>query len=113
MPKAPSNIAIRHIQEQDHGLAGCLDEQLLEICSPALKRKERVRATLNIHNHNRTVGAVLSSEITRLHGPDALKDDTIQLNFHGSAGQSFGAFAVKGVTLRLEGDANDYIGKGL
>jgi glutamate synthase (ferredoxin) len=113
MPKAPSNIAIRHIQEQDHGLAGCLDEQLLEICSPALKRKERVRATLNIHNHNRTVGAVLSSEITRLHGPDALEDDTIQLNFHGSAGQSFGAFAVKGVTLRLEGDANDYIGKGL
>ncbi len=113
IPKVPPNIAIRHVQEQDHGLAGCLDQQLLEICRPALEHKEPVQATLTIYNYNRTVGAILSSEITRLHGPDALEENTIQLKFHGSAGQSFGAFAVKGVTLRLEGDANDYLGKGL
>lgn len=113
VPEVPKDIAIRHVQEQDHGLAGCLDENLLEICRPALERKEQVRATRAIHNYNRTVGTILSSEITRLHGPDALEEDTIQLKFHGSAGQSFGAFAVKGVTLMLEGDANDYIGKGL
>lgn len=113
VPQAPPNIAIRHVQEQDHGLVGCLDENLLEVCRPTLERKEPVQATLMIHNWNRTVGTILSSEITRLHGPDALEDDTIQLKFEGSAGQSFGAFAVKGVTLKLEGDANDYIGKGL
>jgi glutamate synthase (ferredoxin) len=113
MPKVPAHIAIHHIQEQDHGLAGCLDEQLLEICRPTLEHKKPAQATLTIHNCNRTVGAILSSEITRLHGPDALDENTIQLKFHGSAGQSFGAFAVKGVTLRLEGDANDYLGKGL
>jgi glutamate synthase (NADPH) large chain len=113
IPKVPPNIAVHHIQAQDHGLAGCLDEYLLEICRPALERKEPVHATLTIRNHHRTVGAILSGEITRLHGPDALEENTIQLEFHGSAGQSFGAFVTKGVTLRLEGDANDYVGKGL
>ncbi len=113
VPDIPSNIAVRHVQEQDHGLAGCLDEHLLEICRPTLEYKEPVKATLAIRNHNRAVGTILSSEITRVHGSHALEENTVQLRFHGSAGQSFGAFAVKGVTLVLEGDANDYLGKGL
>ncbi|MEM3086402.1 MAG: glutamate synthase large subunit [Halobacteria archaeon] len=112
-PEAGPSIAIRRVREQDHELAGCLDEGLLEICKPALERREPVKATLRIVNSNRTVGTILSSEITRRYGPDALPEDTVQLTFHGSAGQSFGAWAVPGVTLRLEGDANDYIGKGL
>jgi glutamate synthase (ferredoxin) len=112
-PEAGPSVAIRRIREQDHELAGCLDETLLGICKPALERKGPVEATLRIVNSNRTVGTILSSEITRRHGPDALPEDTVRLTFHGSAGQSFGAWAVPGVTLRLEGDANDYIGKGL
>jgi glutamate synthase (NADPH/NADH) large chain len=94
-------------------LTGCLDEHLLEICRPTLEYKKPVKATLAIRNHNRAVGTILSSEITRVHGSHVLEDNTVQLRFHGSAGQSFGAFAVKGVTLMLEGDANDYLGKGL
>ncbi len=112
-PPAPPGVAIHHVTGQDHELAGCLDEKLLELCRPTLERKEPVEATLRINNYHRTVGAILSSEITRRHGPDALEEDTVRLTFHGSAGQSFGAWAVKGVTLRLEGDANDYLGKGL
>jgi glutamate synthase (ferredoxin) len=99
---------------QDHGLEESLDKTaLLELCRPALERGERVAATLPIRNRNRVVGTILGSEVTRRHGPKGLPDDTIQLTFQGSAGQSFGAFLPRGVTLTLEGDTNDYVGKGL
>jgi len=99
---------------QDHGLDKALDNTtLLELCKPALERKEPVRATLPIKNINRVVGTILGGEITRRHGPEALPEDTIRIHFKGSAGQSFGAFMPKGLTWILEGDANDYLGKGL
>jgi len=99
---------------QDHGLENALDNQvLLDLCEPALKRGEKVRATLPIRNTNRVVGTILGSEITRQFGPDGLPADTIRLHFQGAAGQSFGAFVPPGLTLELEGDANDYFAKGL
>jgi len=99
---------------QDHGLDDALDAtQLLELARPALEAGKPVQATLPIRNTNRVVGTMLGSELTRRHGPDGLPEDTIKLHFKGSAGQSFGAFVPKGMTLVLEGDANDYIGKGL
>ena len=99
---------------QDHGLDIALDNQvLLGLAEPALERRERVKATLPIHNTNRVTGTILGSEVTRRHGPDGLPEDTIHLHFQGSAGQSFGAFVPPGMTLELEGDANDYFGKGL
>jgi glutamate synthase domain-containing protein 3 len=99
---------------QDHGLEASLDmTQLLGICAPAIERGEPVKADLPIRNVNRVVGTITGSELTRKWGAKGLPDDTVQLNFSGSAGQSFGAFVPKGMTLRLEGDANDYVGKGL
>jgi len=106
-------VDVRSTKQQDHGLERALDMKLLEICAPALARGEKVRHTLSIENTNRTVGTILSSEIAKRHGEACLPDDTIHLRFHGSAGQSFGAFLARGVTLELEGDANDYVGKGL
>jgi len=99
---------------QDHGLADSLDAtKLLQLAKPALEAKKPVSATLPIRNVNRVVGTMLGSEVTRLHGAEGLPEDTIRLHFKGSAGQSFGAFVPKGMTLVLEGDANDYVGKGL
>jgi glutamate synthase (ferredoxin) len=99
---------------QDHGLDQALDNTtLLPLCRPALEHKIRVEASLPIRNVNRVVGTIVGSEITRRHGPQGLPDDTIKLHFRGSAGQSFGAFVPRGMTLTLEGDANDYLGKGL
>lgn len=99
---------------QDHGLDRSLDvTKLLAICEPAIERKEHVHAILPIANVNRVVGTIVGSEVTRRHGVDGLPHDTIRLHFNGSAGQSFGAFVPKGITLSLEGDANDYVGKGL
>jgi glutamate synthase domain-containing protein 2/glutamate synthase domain-containing protein 3 len=99
---------------QDHGLDKSLDRTtLLPLCQPALERGEHVEKTLPIRNGNRVVGTIVGSEITRKYGRAGLPDDTIKLTFHGSAGQSFGAFVPKGMTLILEGDANDYVGKGL
>ena len=98
---------------QDHGLEHSLDmTTLLELCEPAIERGETVTATLPIHNINRVVGTILGNEITKRHW-EGLPEDTIRLHFQGSAGQSFGAFVPKGVTLELEGEANDYLGKGL
>jgi glutamate synthase (ferredoxin) len=98
---------------QDHGLEKSLDiTRLLDICKPAIERGEKVEATLPIINVNRVVGTILGNEITKRHR-NGLPDDTVHLRFHGSAGQSLGAFIPKGVTLELEGDANDYVGKGL
>jgi glutamate synthase (ferredoxin) len=98
---------------QDHGLEKSLDMTvLLDLCKPAIENGEKVKATLPIQNTNRVVGTILGNEITKRHW-EGLSEDTVQLHFQGSAGQSFGAFVPKGVTLELEGDANDYLGKGL
>ncbi len=86
---------------------------ILPLCEPAIERGEKVEASLPIRNVNRVVGTITGSEVTRKYGPDGLPDDTIKLKFTGSAGQSFGAFVPRGMTLTLEGDANDYVGKGL
>ena len=98
---------------QDHGLDKCLDiTVLLDLCKDAIEKGEKVKATLPIKNINRVVGTILGNEITKRHW-EGLPEDTVHLHFQGSAGQSFGAFVPKGVTLELEGDANDYVGKGL
>ena len=98
---------------QDHGLDKALDHQFLGACRAAIERGEKVSMDLAITNVDRTVGTLLGHEITRAQGAAGLEDDTIVLTFHGSAGQSFGAFVPRGVTLRLYGDANDYLAKGL
>ena len=104
----------RHrVQDQDHGLDRALDQELIGLCAAALDAGEPVRARLAIRNVNRTVGTMLGSEVTRRFGGSGLPDGTIDLTFVGSAGQSFGAFLPAGITLRLEGDANDYVAKGL
>ncbi|MCB0990315.1 MAG: glutamate synthase subunit alpha, partial [Acidimicrobiales bacterium] len=98
---------------QDHGLDRALDNDLIREASKALDTGEPVVIDSPISNVNRTVGTLLGYELTKRHGGAGLPDDTIQINFNGSAGQSFGAFVPKGITMRLEGDANDYVGKGL
>jgi len=99
---------------QDHGLEKSLDRTtLLDLAQPALERGEKVKAIVPIKNRNRVVGTILGSEVTRRYGGKGLPDDTIEFTFQGSAGQSFGAFVPRGVTLILDGDANDYFGKGL
>ena len=109
----PDVIRYRQI-DQDHGIEKSLDvTRLLDICEPAIERGERVHADLPIRNIHRVVGTITGSEITKEWGPNGLPEDTINLKFTGSAGQSFGAFIPKGMTLELEGDANDYLGKGL
>jgi len=113
VPTVPSRVARRKVQEQDHGLESALDHQLIEQAKPALNSKKHVTATFKIRNIHRTVGAMLGGEIARKYGSAGLPDETIHFKFHGSAGQSFGAFVPNGVTLELEGDANDYMGKGL
>jgi glutamate synthase (ferredoxin) len=109
----PEVIRYRQI-DQDHGINKSLDvTRLLDICEPAIERGERVHADLLIRNVNRVVGTITGSELTKKWGPNGLPEDTINLKFTGSAGQSFGAFIPKGMTLEIEGDANDYLGKGL
>jgi glutamate synthase (ferredoxin) len=100
--------------KQDHGLDKSLDlTTLLELCQPAIERREKVIAELPIRNVNRVVGTITGSELTKKHGAAGLPEDTIRIHFKGSAGQSFGAFMPKGMTFSIEGDANDYVGKGL
>ena len=113
-PEISSKVG-RYCQfRQEHGLERSMDQQvLLPICQSALKRGLPVQATLPIRNVNRVTGTQLGSEITRAYGSDGLPDDTIHLTFVGSAGQSFGAFIPRGLTMTIEGEANDYIGKGL
>jgi glutamate synthase domain-containing protein 3 len=112
-PQVPVRIARRCVQSQDHGLAQALDYKLIELAGEALENQSPIEIKLPIRNVHRTVGAMLSGEIARRYGSAGLPDDTIRFEFTGSAGQSFGAFLAKGVTLTLEGDANDYVGKGL
>jgi glutamate synthase (NADPH) large chain len=113
MPKMPAEVALYHQEKQNHGLEKALDQRLVELAQPALERREKVAIDMPIRNINRTVGTILSHEIARRYGHDGLPDDTIHVRFAGSAGQSFGAFLAKGVTLDLVGDTNDYCGKGL
>src|SRR5471032_2153447 len=113
-PEAGPEVGRFRSQDQDHGLEKSLDvTKLLDICKPAIERGEKVRAELSIINVNLVVGTITGSEITKKHGPAGLPEDTVQLKFNGSAGQSFGAFIPCGMTLELDGDANDYLGKGL
>jgi glutamate synthase (ferredoxin) len=113
-PEVPSGRSRTCTIPQEHGVEDSLDATtLLDLCRPALEDGHEVRATLPIRNVNRAVGTMLGSEVTRRWGRDGLPDDTIRLKFQGSAGQSFGAFIPQGITLLLEGDANDYLGKGL
>lgn len=118
VPELPEG-AVRHaLIEQDHGLEKALDNELIELAADALNAEtaeaaQPVRAQVSIRNINRTVGTMLGHQVTKKFGGAGLPDNTIDLTFTGSAGQSFGAFVPKGITLRLEGDANDYVGKGL
>jgi len=110
---AAKNVGLFCSEEQDHGLAQVLDWKLLEAAKPALEKQEKVKASFDIKNTDRTASTILSNEITKKYRAEGLPDDTIHLNFKGIAGQSFGAFTTKGLTLELEGAANDYLGKGL
>jgi glutamate synthase (NADPH/NADH) large chain len=113
-PPMPASVDRYCAIAQDHGLEEALDNTtLLPLCQPALAEGKPVSATLPIRNVNRVTGTILGSEVTRRFGVAGLPEDTIRLHFHGSAGQSFGAFVPPGLTLTLEGDANDYVGKGL
>jgi glutamate synthase (NADPH/NADH) large chain len=113
-PEVGPGVSVRRVVAQEHGIESSLDwTTLVPHCRPALERGEPVRGEFPIRNVNRTVGTILGSELTRRHGGTGLPDDTIRLKFRGSAGQSFGAFLPRGITLTLEGDANDYVGKGL
>jgi glutamate synthase (NADPH/NADH) large chain len=113
VPTAPANQPRRCVAEQDHGLADALDHKLIELAKPALERREKVSFILPIRNVNRTAGAMLSGAVALKYGHEGLPDDTIHVQFNGTAGQSFGAFLARGVTLDLVGEGNDYVGKGL
>jgi glutamate synthase (NADPH/NADH) large chain len=113
MPQLPPGTARHQTKQQDHGLEKALDNTLIQLCEGALSSGDKVRLDLPVRNVNRTVGTMLGYELTRRWGGEGLPDDTIDVTLTGSAGQSFGAFVPKGITLRLVGDSNDYFGKGL
>ncbi|WP_445276582.1 glutamate synthase large subunit [Streptomyces sp. DSM 41033] len=118
VPELPEGAVRHRVNDQDHGLTKALDNELIKLAADALgadsaEAAQPVRAQIAIRNINRTVGTMLGHEVTKKFGGAGLPDDTIDITFTGSAGQSFGAFVPRGVTLRLEGDANDYVGKGL
>ncbi|GAB2708987.1 glutamate synthase large subunit [Kitasatospora kifunensis] len=113
VPELPEGAARHRTTTQDHALDKALDNQLIELAEDALERGEAVRIQLPIRNVNRTVGTMLGHEVTKRYRGEGLPEGTIDVTFTGSAGQSFGAFVPRGITLRLEGDANDYVGKGL
>ncbi|MFZ0296412.1 MAG: glutamate synthase large subunit, partial [Candidatus Sulfotelmatobacter sp.] len=112
-PPVPSRVSRRCVQVQDHGLEDALDHEILKAARVAIDTLTPVEISLPVRNVHRTVGTMLSGEIARAYGSEGLPDDTIRIRLTGSAGQSLGAFLAKGVTLTLEGDANDYVGKGL
>jgi glutamate synthase (NADPH) large chain len=106
-------VGVCKLQEQDHGLDKSIDNKLIELCQPALTGKQAVNETIQVRNVDRTIGGMLAGEVARRFGKEGLPEGTIRLNFKGTAGQSFGAFATTGMELNLEGDVNDYVGKGL
>jgi glutamate synthase domain-containing protein 3 len=111
--EVPEDVAIRHSERQNHGLEKSMDNDLIEKCLPALEDGEEVRFAHPITNTSRTVGGMLSGKVARRHGNDGLPDGTVRIDFHGVAGQSFGAWLARGLTFTLEGTTNDYVGKGL
>ncbi len=113
VPELPEGAARRGVVAQDHGLDKALDNELIRLAAPALESGERVRAELDVRNDHRSVGAMLGGEVTRRYGGNGLPGDTVEFTLRGTGGQSFGAFLPRGVTLRLIGDANDYVAKGL
>ena len=113
VPELHEDTARRHVHPQDHGLDKALDNELIRLSKDALEKGDPVRAQVDIRNVNRTVGTMLGHEVTKRYRAEGLPDGTIDITLIGSAGQSFGAFLPRGITLRLEGDANDYVGKGL
>ncbi|MFI1091392.1 glutamate synthase large subunit [Streptomyces sp. NPDC020917] len=113
VPELPEGAARHRTTEQDHGLDRALDNELIQLAAEALESGAPVRAQVQVRNVNRTVGTMLGHEVTKKYGGAGLPDDTVDITLTGSAGQSFGAFLPRGITLRLEGDANDYVGKGL
>jgi glutamate synthase (NADPH/NADH) large chain len=113
IPEVPAGTPRHRVRPQDHGLEKALDNTLIQLCEGALSSGDRVHLDLPVRNVNRTVGTMLGHEVTKKYAGAGLPDDTIDISFTGSAGQSFGAFVPAGITLRLEGDANDYVGKGL
>src|SRR5690606_32460771 len=110
--RAPG-VAVYKTQEQDHGIASAFDQQLIELCRPALERGEPVKLSIAVRNIHRTVGTMLAGEVTRRHGAGGLPEGTIKVRFEGTAGQSFGCFMVNGMDFELSGDANDYVGKAM
>jgi glutamate synthase (NADPH/NADH) large chain len=113
LPEQGKSGARHRVRAQDHGLEKALDNQLIALAAPALERREPVVIDLPVRNEHRSIGAMLGGEVVRRLGADGLADETITVRLRGTAGQSFGAFVPRGVTLRLYGDANDYVGKGL
>jgi glutamate synthase (NADPH) large chain len=112
-PPVPSRVARRCVHSQDHGLHGALDHQLVEHSLDALLKLSPLEINLPVRNVHRSVGTMLSGEVARRYGSAGLPDDTLRIHLNGSAGQSLGAFLSKGITITLEGEANDYVGKGL
>ena len=119
-PEVDPTVALYHCQEQDHGLDRALDHELIRLCHPVLEERQlqeverqSVELEMPIYNSNRTVGGMLSGEVARRYGEEGLPANTISVSFKGSAGQSFGAWLAKGITFILEGDSNDYLGKGI
>jgi len=112
-PKPRPSTEVYCTKQQDHRLNLALDNKLIELAKKSIQQRKKTKAELDISNTNRTVGAMLSYEIVKKWGADALPYDTVRFKFNGTAGQSFGAFLAKGITLELEGDSNDYVGKGL
>ncbi|MCX2679653.1 glutamate synthase large subunit [Galbibacter sp. EGI 63066] len=112
-PRVPEHVKLYNTEKQDHQLDNVLDFEILRLAHPAVYRKEKMSLDFPITNINRTTGAILSNEISKIHGENGLPEDTLTLNFTGSAGQSFGAFSTKGLTLKVNGNTNDYFGKGL
>ncbi len=110
---APEGVEIYNTEEQDHCLGKSIDFEIIEQAHPALFRKEKITLDFDVCNTDRAVGAILSNEISKIYGAQGLPDNTLKLNFTGAAGQSFGAFATKGLTMIVNGNTNDYLGKGL
>jgi glutamate synthase (NADPH/NADH) large chain len=112
-PDMGENTALSNSEKQNHNLENVLDLKIFNSVKSAIIKKKKTTLNYTIQNTNRTLGAIISNEISKLYGEDGLPEDTLNLNFKGSAGQSFGAFATKGITLKVEGETNDYLGKGL
>jgi glutamate synthase (NADPH/NADH) large chain len=112
-PEMKGHKVLSNIEKQDHNLENVLDMRILSDAKLAINYKTDTSLTYRIHNTDRSVGAIISNEISKIHGENGLPEDTLKINFKGSAGQSFGAFATKGLTFKVEGETNDYLGKGL